>query len=94
MKIQLDTKAKVIRLEDKVLLKDLVVTLEKLLPKKEWHTFTLETDTVINGWSLPIITREYKPWTYPWYISENTHYANGENNKVGALADGSYNIEC
>ena len=99
MRIQLDTKAKVIRLEDKILLKDLVVTLEKLLPKKEWQTFTLETNTVINNWNSPVVIREYKPWSYPWYtpMYSGTNTLSMKSNVIGKNAlqgDRTYNIEC
>ncbi len=99
MRIQLDTKAKVIRLEDKILLKDLVVTLEKLLPKKEWQTFTLETNTVINNWNSPVVIREYKPWSYPWYTSmySGANTLGMKANVTGKnvlQGDRTYNIEC
>ena len=90
MKLQLDTKNKIIRLEDKVSLKDLVTTLERLLPKKEWQMFTLETNTVIQGWSTPIYIREYKPLTYPWY---NSPYVSCETVSNYHLKSGTYNIE-
>lgn len=98
MRIQLDTKAKVIRLEDKVILKDLVVTLEKLLPKKEWQRFTLETNTVINNWTNPVIIREQRPWTYPWYCSGTFVGSLGDRQNTihepMLLSDKTYNVEC
>jgi len=95
MKLQIDTKSKIIKLEDKVLLKELVTTLEKLLPKKEWQTFTLETNTVINNWSNPIYIREYKPWTYPWY-GGITYYSSATSINTYSdkqLVSGTYNVE-
>lgn len=108
MRLQIDTKARIIRLEEKVLLKELVVTLERLLPKKEWQTFTLETDTVINNWSSPIIIRDpvpnTYPYTYPWYstgvyvsndANKTTSYDVGNplNSGEYKLIAGTYNVE-
>lgn len=70
MKLQLDTENKTIKIESDILLKDLVRTLEKLLPKGEWKEFTLQTHTTINNWNSPIVIREYpryKYWEQPWY---------------------------
>ncbi len=58
MKLQLDTTNKVIKLESSIELGELVKQLEKLLPKGEWKTFTLETNTVINNWNTPMCERE------------------------------------
>lgn len=103
MRLQIDTKSKIIKLEDKVLLKEFVSTLEKLLPKKEWQTFTLETGTVINNWSSPVIIREYKPWTYPWYGGLQYYSNNSKEytvdckntltSNVNKLTAGTYNVE-
>jgi hypothetical protein len=47
MKIQLDTTAKIIRVEEKVNLGELTETLEKLLPGGLWKQFSLETNVTI-----------------------------------------------
>jgi len=60
MKLQLDTSEKVIKVEEQVNFGELVKTLNKLLPKGEWKTYKLETNTVIN-WN------QYPVWTYPNY---------------------------
>lgn len=93
MRLQIDTKAKIIKLEEKVLLKELVVTLERLLPKKEWQTFTLEANTVINNWSSPIYIREYRPWAYHWYSGSVLNQADNKSYAVNTLAEGTYNVE-
>ena len=66
MKIQLDTQAKTIKLEDRVKLDEFVKLLNKLLPQGEWKEFTLEANTTINHWSNPVVIREYPRERYPW----------------------------
>ena len=61
MKIQLDTKEKIIRVEDSINLKDLFEFLEKSLP--DWKEYKLETQTIIN-WTNPIII-DRNPWVWP-----------------------------
>ena len=69
MKIQLDTTKKTIKVEESVSLLELTDALEKLLPNGEWKEFKLETHTVIQNWSAPIVIRErpYPYWSQPWY---------------------------
>jgi hypothetical protein len=55
MKLQIDTKNKTIKVEEKVKFDELIKVLNKLLPK-EWKEYSLESGTVIN-W--------YQP--YQWY---------------------------
>lgn len=59
MKIQLDTVAKTIKIEENVNLGELITALELLLPNGLWKEFTLETHTVIN-WGV-------QNTVYPWY---------------------------
>ena len=67
MKIQLDTKEKTIRIEEKVNAEELFKTLKKLLPNDEWKGFTLEVNSQII-WTDPIIINPYIPINpYPWY---------------------------
>jgi hypothetical protein len=66
MKLQLDLEKKIIRIEEKVNLKELFNNLNKLFPKKEWEEFDLETNTKIEWQTNPIIIREYEPYRYPW----------------------------
>lgn len=61
MKLQIDTSEKTIRVEEQVNFGELVKVLNKLLPKGEWKTYKLETNTVIN-WN------QYPIWTYPNYL--------------------------
>jgi hypothetical protein len=103
MKIQLDTEKQTIKLEDSVLLSDLVKTLTRLLPNGEWKKFTLETHTVIEHWSSPIVIERYtKPYWQPWYYySSNTNVSDSNiataeyksNSQSFNLKSGVYNIE-
>jgi hypothetical protein len=67
MKIQLDTKEKVIRIEEKVNLKDFMDVIKKILPDI-WKEYTLETNSVIN-WTNPIVIERFPvyPEVYPWW---------------------------
>ena len=101
MKIQFDTDNKTIKLESEVLLSKLVETLNKLLPNGEWKKFTLQTNTVIQHWSNPVVIREYPTYPtyprYPWYGMEVTagrHTAEYKvNNSSLELKSGVYNVE-
>lgn len=106
MKIQLDTTNKTIKVEESVSLKELTEALEKLLPNGEWKEFKLETKTVIQSWSAPIIIRERTwPhwWNSPWYSTGNHLYNSGDsqlqqtytssNGANPGLNQGVYNIE-
>lgn len=71
MKIQLDLDNKTIKLEADVKLSQLIDTLNKLLPNKEWKQYTLQTNTTIHHWSNPIVIHDTpaKPWPYWWGIN-------------------------
>ena len=72
MKIQLDTKSKTVKLEESVNLGELQEMLEKFLPENQWKEYKLETNTVINNWSNPIIIDRYHPRPYyPWWQVTN-----------------------
>ena len=66
MKIQLDTIAKIIRIEEAVNLGELSDILEKLLPNGEWKTYKLEV-SVIHNWSSPNPWVEIPHYPYPLY---------------------------
>lgn len=70
MKLQLDTTLKTIKVEGNVNLKELVDTLERLLPMGVWKEFTLECNTTIVWQTNPIIVQPYytptQPWPQPW----------------------------
>lgn len=76
MKLQIDTSAKTIKLEQSAKIPELLSVIKKLLPN-EWKEYTLETMTVINNWTNPIIYPIYTPpipvWsTEPSIIFEQT----------------------
>lgn len=93
MKIQLDTKAKTIKIEEDVKLKDFIAILDKLLPKKEWLKFTLETHTVINNWSNPIIIRDDSWYRRPWWSGSSNDYEVSNNTNGLKMQAGVYNVE-
>lgn len=103
MKIQLDTTNKVIKLESSINLGELVKNLEKLLPKGEWKDFSLETNTVINNWSNPIIIRDrdwfptpHKPWDWYYKTGDVFSYKSDSGismNTKNELKSGLFNIE-
>ena len=72
MKLQLDTSAKTIKVDENVNLGDLVKHLDKLLPKDSpfghWKEYEIQTNVTINNWSNPIIIDRWQP-SYPWYSS-------------------------
>ena len=97
MKIQIDTIAKVIKLESSENLGELVKALAEMLPNDLWKGFKLETNTVIT-WSNPIIWRDiyvppvtpYYPTT-PWYPN-TTPWITWQADKY-QLCSGVYNVE-
>lgn len=93
MKIQLDTTAKIIKVEESVTFGELTEFLEKLLPNGLWKEFKLETNTIIN-WSSPTIIREYPPHRQLWRDWPCTPYCSDttDNNRK-VLMDGVYNVE-
>ena len=96
MRIQLDTENKIIKLEDSVLLADLVKTLNKLLPNSEWKQFVLETHTTITHWHEPYIIKTYprKRWDYPWYDKwDNGKMLVSKKSETAELKSGVYNVQ-
>lgn len=61
MKIQIDTTAKTISVEDDIKFSDLIKNLNLLFPKKEWMGYNLKVNVVINNWCNPIT---YTPTIY------------------------------
>jgi len=74
MKIQIDTIARTIKLDEAVLLSDLIQTLDGMFPDKMWMGFKLITNMVISWRQSPIIIDRPYPWvqpyTYPWITYE------------------------
>jgi hypothetical protein len=87
MKVQIDTKAKVIRIEETINLGEMCKVLDKLLPK-EWKNYSLETGSIIF-WTNPIPWDPYNPWVIkPPYIITC-------RNNTGTLPPKNpYNVTC
>jgi hypothetical protein len=83
MRIQIDTKAKTIKIDENVRFDELVRVLNKLLPK-QWKEYTLEPNSTIY-WYNPV------PWTYqqPWIIG-GPYYMTYEG---GNITTSVYNVE-
>ena len=54
MKLQLDTTAKTIKIEETVNLGEFIEKVEMLLPNGQWKEYKLEV-SIINNWTSPII---------------------------------------
>jgi hypothetical protein len=95
MKIQLDTKAKTIKVEEDVNLNELFVALNKLFPNKEWKEFKLLVGSVIY-WSNPLIIDRWpvNPWpTYPWITCDTSGTVTNKDDTPYTLTAGVFNVE-
>jgi hypothetical protein len=70
MRLQIDTKAKTIKIDELVNIRELIQILEKLLPK-EWKDYSLESGSVIYwpGYPVYIYDRWSPPPVLPWEIT-------------------------
>lgn len=64
MRLQIDTEAKTIKLTADTKFDKLIEVLDKFFPNKEWLSYTLETNTIINNWSNPIVITPTATWPY------------------------------
>jgi hypothetical protein len=64
MKLQIDTIAKTIKIEEKVNLGEFVEKIEILFPDGQWKEYNLEV-AIINNWVNPIIIDRSIPFVYP-----------------------------
>lgn len=75
MKVQLDTVAKTIKVEEQINLGEFIEALDKLLPNDLWKEFKLETNTVINNWNIPVVINPWfvpaQPQPLPWITYNN-----------------------
>lgn len=72
MRLQIDTNAKTIKVEQTVKIKELISAIKKLLPE-EWEDYSLETGTVIYWPSYPVIRYDSIPYVNPiWKWPEVT----------------------
>lgn len=75
MKIQIDTTAKILKIEESVNLGDFIEFLSALFPNDAWKEFKLETK-VITNWNSPIVIERERPaWPsiQPWitYLTQD-----------------------
>lgn len=109
MKLQLDTQNKIIKVDEDVNLGDLVKHLDKLLPKDSpfghWKEYQIQTNTIINNYSNPIVIDNWRYrgdnwWQSPIYCGTSTKailtegnslVANGENYTINGTSTISYN---
>lgn len=103
MKIQLDTTAKTIKVEERVNLGQLIESLQQMLPR-DWKDFTIEANTVIQRWRDPIYIekyiRPYEWWNSPWYCNGTTMTAEYKSSNSAELKSahpelksGIFNVE-
>jgi|SRR6185436_5576075 len=100
MNIQIDTLNKILKLQESVNLGEFSEIMLKLFPNNEWKEYKLETNTVINNWSNPIIIeRQGWPYQYPWW-STSPYLGTGNSNTITYKEDthtltgtnGTYNL--
>lgn len=94
MKLQLDTVAKTIRLEEATILGEFFAAIDLMFPDDAWKEFKIETNTIIN-WSRPVVINPftpYVPWNQPWYVctTSGTSCANANSYE---LTQGTYCVE-
>jgi len=101
MKLQLDTQNKTIKVDEDVNLGDLVKHLDKLLPKDSpfghWKEYQIQTNTIINNYSNPIIIDQWKYptspwWTSPIYCGTSTKQLLNESGVLTVNGDAGYTI--
>jgi len=99
MRIQIDTSAKTIRIEESVKLPELFSMIKKLLPNDEWKNYSLES-AVINNWWNPIYIDRYvpiiplvnpNPLIPPFYTTCEVNVGNG--NAATSVPGSTYCIE-
>ena len=91
MKLQIDTINKTLKLEESVNLGELAEALNKLFPNNEWKEYKMETNTIINNWSSPIVIREYPYRTYPWW-STQPYYSTGDFQVTANAGNGNFKV--
>lgn len=77
MKLQIDTSEKAIRLLDSVSMGDLVETLKKLLPNKEWKEFYVQYAGEVHWKDIIYVPLKNPEPIYPWYTTTENTLTNG-----------------
>ena len=92
MKIQFDTEQKTIKVEGIVNIGELIEKLELFLPEGKWKEFKLETNTIINNWTNPIIIE--RPVHYPWINPLNPWPSVICGTNQGDHYTSQFNVQC
>jgi len=99
MKIQLDTDAKTIKIEESVNLNKLYEMLDKLLPRGAWKEYSLES-VVITNWSNPIWVEPmrtpvnpFPQWNEPFIYDQGPATTITGTDVNLDITKGVYNIE-
>jgi hypothetical protein len=74
MKLQIDTEAKTIAIEETIELDELIKALRVMFPNDEWKKYKLEPKVITNWWN-PIIIDRYPSYPYnpyPWTFKIDT----------------------
>ena len=90
MKLQIDTLAKTIKVDETVKIVELIKVIKKLLPD-EWQSYSLETGITFN-WYNPIPWYYNQPWTLPAAPAFDPYKVTCDNN--GYSSTSIYNVEC
>jgi len=105
MKLQIDTEAKTIIIEETVEVRKLLSFLEVMLPDAKDYVLI---PNVINAWNTPIIIKDYRPWwESPWWVqplitytndTDRFRYFNNSNDTIGddikvQSFNGTYNVQ-
>ncbi|HUX57093.1 MAG TPA: hypothetical protein VMV77_08970 [Bacteroidales bacterium] len=91
MRLQIDTKAKIIRVDENVKFDELIKVLDKLLPK-EWKSYTLETNAIIQ-WYKPIPYYPARPYYDPPGKIGGVAYLTAQVCQGTEEVTGIYNLE-
>jgi len=84
MKLQIDTKAKTIKVDENVKFSELIKVLKKILPR-EWQDYSLAGNEIIY-WYNPITWYPHQPWR----IGDVTYTSEGESVPATVTC---YNVE-
>ncbi|MDC7250725.1 MAG: hypothetical protein PQJ49_12480 [Sphaerochaetaceae bacterium] len=91
MKIQLDYDRKVISLQNNVNLKEFVEKIESIIP--DWREWTLETTTIHQNWTNPIIIDTPVNPPIPWWQQPTVMYDTNQISVDENQITGTYCLE-
>lgn len=91
MKLQIDTNEKAVRLLESVPIGELIDTLKKLFPNKEWKDFTIQYVGEVRWKDVIYVPFRYDPPIYPWYGTGVINTTSSTERPE--LVSGVYNIE-